>query len=73
MGWIGVLQIGAIARALPGPGIFLLALGGLLYTAGTVFYLLKFRFAHAVWHLFVLGGSIAHFFCVLLYVTRLPG
>jgi hemolysin III len=43
--------------------------GGLLYTLGTVFYLWRIMpFHHAVWHLFVLGGTICHFLCILLYV-----
>ena len=46
----------------------LFALGGLLYTGGVVFYVWeRIRFSHAVWHLFVLGGSLAHFFAILWY------
>jgi len=69
MGWLMVIDIAGIVRALPRGALFWLALGGFLYTGGTVFYMLKFKFAHAVWHIFVLGGSISHFFCVLQYVT----
>ncbi|WP_050615255.1 PAQR family membrane homeostasis protein TrhA [Bacillus testis] len=70
MGWLIVVAWGPLADTLPKAGIVLLVVGGLLYTIGTVFYVWRgFLFHHAVWHLFVLGGSVAHFFAVLLYVT----
>jgi hemolysin III len=70
MGWIIVIDLGGVVRALPRVALFWLVLGGFLYTAGTLFFMMKARFAHAVWHIFVLGGSISHFFCVILYVTH---
>ena len=47
-----------------------LAVGGVLYTTGIIFYVLdtRLRHAHGVWHLFVLGGSAAHYFAILFYV-----
>jgi hemolysin III len=46
-----------------------LGLGGLTYTLGVIFYVWeKMPYNHAVWHLFVLGGSVCHFFCMLFYV-----
>jgi hemolysin III len=71
MGWIAVIDMGSVIRALPAGGLFWLALGGILYTVGTVFFMMKVKFAHAVWHIFVLAGSISHFFCVILYVTHI--
>ena len=69
MGWLIVIAIKPLAAALPAGGIWLLAAGGLCYTGGTVFYLWKsLRYHHAIWHLFVLAGSICHFFSVLIYV-----
>ena len=69
MGWLAVLIIKSLAAALPTAGIVWLALGGGLYTLGTVFYLWRVMpFHHAVWHLFVLAGTVCHFFCVLFYV-----
>ena len=50
------------------PGIYLLVAGGLAYTVGAVFYIIKKRYFHSIWHGFVLLGSILHFFAVLLYV-----
>ncbi|MEE8716415.1 MAG: hemolysin III family protein [Coriobacteriales bacterium] len=70
LGWAVVFKLPALAAALPGPGMWLLLAGGLSYTVGCVFYLLKkVPYMHMVWHLFVLGGSICHFLAVLLYVV----
>lgn len=69
MGWMVVIALKPLAEGLTMGGLFWLFGGGLSYTIGIVFYAWKrFRFHHAVWHLFVLGGSIAHFFAMLLYV-----
>ena len=72
MGWIIVGLVKPMTERLPVAGFGLLLAGGLVYTAGTAFYVLKrVRYMHAVWHLFVLGGSVCHFLVVILYV--LPG
>ncbi|WP_172252765.1 PAQR family membrane homeostasis protein TrhA [Saccharibacillus deserti] len=69
MGWLIVLAWGALTQAIPAGGIHLLVAGGLMYTVGTVFYVWRaFPFHHAIWHLFVLTGSILHFFCILMYL-----
>jgi hemolysin III len=69
MGWIGILAVKPLAAALPQGGLWLLVAGGLAYTAGTIFYLLKsIPYMHAVWHLWVIGGSVCHVLAVLLYV-----
>lgn len=61
MGWMVVVAIGPLVRALPGPGLAWLAAGGLCYTGGTVFYALdRRRWFHAWWHLCVLMGSACH-------------
>lgn len=71
LGWIVVLLIGPLMDALPPAGLWLLVAGGLSYTLGTVFYVLKkVPYMHAIWHVFVLGGSICHFLAVLLFVIR---
>ncbi|MBE0475923.1 MAG: hemolysin III family protein [Coriobacteriia bacterium] len=70
MGWVVLGTLGPLTSALPRPGLWLLVAGGLAYTLGTVFYVMKrVPYAHMVWHLFVLGGSACHFVAVLLYVT----
>ena len=69
MGWVALAAIVPLVRSLRGIGTMWLAVGGGLYTLGCVFYLWKsLPYAHMVWHLFVLAGTICHFFCVLWYV-----
>lgn len=69
MGWLVVVAAGPLMSRLPGPGLALLVAGGLSYTLGAFVFLLddRIRYAHAVWHLFVLGGSVCHFFAALWY------
>ncbi len=72
MGWIIIFAIKPLIDSLPTGGIIWLVSGGLAYTLGVIFYVWrKMPFNHAIWHLFVLGGSICHFFAVLLYVLPL--
>lgn len=69
MGWIVIFAVKPLLATLPFAGFVWLMIGGGLYTLGTVFYLWRIMpFHHAVWHLFVLGGTICHFFCVFFYV-----
>ncbi len=69
MGWIIIIAWKPLIAGLSTGGIALLLAGGLAYTLGTIFYVWRgFPFHHMVWHLFVLAGSILHFFAVLLYV-----
>ena len=69
MGWVAVVAAAPLVARMPGAGLALLVAGGLLYTAGAVVFMFdsRVRFAHFVWHLFVLGGSACHFFAVLWY------
>jgi len=69
MGWVGVVAGRPLIEALEPQGLALLVAGGLFYTVGVVFYVWRsLRFHHAIWHVFVLGGSTCHFFAVLLHV-----
>ena len=69
MGWIIIIAIKPLLASMESGGLWLLLAGGLSYTIGIIFYVWeKLPFNHAIWHLFVLGGSILHFFMVLLYV-----
>ena len=69
MGWLAIVAIKPLVAALPTGGMVLLAAGGLSYTGGVVFYVWeRLPFNHAVWHLFVLGGSACHYFCMMFYV-----
>lgn len=68
MGWMIVFAWKPLLNTFPTEGITLLIVGGALYTVGTIFYVWRsFPFHHAVWHLFVLAGTIVHFFSILLY------
>lgn len=72
MGWLIVIAWQPLTAAVPAAGINLLVIGGLMYTLGTIFYVWRaFPYHHAIWHLFVLAGSILHFFAIFLYL--LPG
>ena len=70
MGWCIVFRFDLLLELLAMPGLILLALGGVAYTVGAIVYGLgkKKKYAHSIWHLFVLLGSILQFFCILLYV-----
>ncbi|WP_058308378.1 PAQR family membrane homeostasis protein TrhA [Gracilibacillus massiliensis] len=72
MGWLIVLTWNPLVENLHPNGVMLLVIGGVLYTVGAVFYVWRgFKYHHALWHLFVLAGTIAHFFCVLIYVLAI--
>ncbi len=72
MGWLVVVAIKPMLSAVDPGGLWLLVLGGLSYTVGAAFYAWeRLHFNHAIWHLFVLAGSILHFFSIFFYV--LPG
>ncbi len=69
MGWVGLIAIKPLVAALPGTGLWLLFGGGAAYTLGVAFYQLRHvRYHHAIWHLFVLAGSVLQYFAVLNYV-----
>ena len=70
MGWVAVFAIRPMMSSLPAGLLAWLLGGGLLYTIGVVFYAWeKMPYHHAVWHLFVLGGSIVHFFGILFHLA----
>jgi hemolysin III len=72
MGWVVVVALGPLIDAIGKGGMTLLTLGGIAYTSGVIFYVWhRLPYHHAVWHAFVLAGSVLHFFAVLLYVV--PG
>lgn len=74
MGWLVVIAMEPLLLAVSHDGVWLLFLGGVSYTVGTVFYgWRRLPYHHAVWHAFVLAGSILHFFAVLFYVVPLKG
>jgi hemolysin III len=69
MGWLIVLVMEPFSRSIDTTGLVLLVAGGLSYSLGVIFFLLKVAYAHAIWHVFVLAGSALHYACVLLYAN----
>ena len=69
MGWVVVFAFKPLAEKLATNGIILLILGGIMYTVGAIFYGIgkKKKYMHSIFHMFVLAGSILHFFAVILY------
>lgn len=71
MGWLIVIALGPLWRNLEGGGMALIVSGGLAYTLGVVFFAWhRLPFNHAIWHLFVLGGSVCHVLAASLFVFR---
>lgn len=69
MGWIGAIAAYPMIQTAPAGALWFVAAGGLCYSFGVIFYLWRrLPFSHAIWHLFVLGGSVLHFFGVFLYL-----
>jgi hemolysin III len=70
MGWLCIVALNQMLTSIPIGGLIWLAAGGIFYTVGVIFYAMKnVPYTHAVWHVFVLAGSICHFFAVLLYLA----
>lgn len=66
MGWVILVAIKPLYGVMPYNGFLLLIAGGVSYTIGTIFFIRnQVKYNHSVWHLFVLGGSVLHFFSVL--------
>lgn len=71
MGWLIVVAAGPLLDRMPVAGVAWLVAGGLSYTLGVVFFAWRrMPYNHAIWHLFVLGGSICHVFAACLFVFR---
>ena len=71
MGWMVVIAINPLVAKVPTPGLLWLIAGGLSYTLGVVFFAIdsRLRYAHLIWHLFVIGGTTCHYFAVLWYAA----
>ena len=67
MGWMALIAVRQLFATLPLRGLVLVFSGGMFYTVGVLFFAFdyKHRYNHAVWHIFVLAGSVCHFFAVL--------
>lgn len=69
MGLAILFKLPTLVRLMPLGGLVFMCIAGAVYILGIIFYLLKVKYMHAIWHLFVLGGSICFFFSILLYVV----
>jgi len=73
MGWMALIMVKPMLETVDAGGLWLLLAGGLAYTFGVIFYVWKsLRFHHAIWHVFVLAGSVLHFFSVFYFVLPHP-
>lgn len=73
MGWLVLIAIKPLIAAVPAGALWLIVAGGLCYSLGTIFYLWeKLRFNHAIWHLWVLAGSVCHWAAVFGYIVPSP-
>ncbi len=70
MGWVIIVAVNPLLDQLETTGFIWLVAGGLFYTIGIVFYAFdsRFRHWHGIWHLFVIGGSLAHYVAIAFYV-----
>ena len=69
MGWMVLIAIVPLIKTLPFMALLWILIGGLCYTFGIIFYSkAKFKYAHLVWHMMVLAGSISHFFAIYFYI-----
>lgn len=70
MGWLAVVATKPILELIPVPGILLIVAGGIAYTGGLAFFAAhRIRYNHFIWHLFVIAGTICHYFAVLWYAA----
>jgi hemolysin III len=71
MGWMALVAVVPLVERMPAAGLAWIAAGGLAYTAGVVFFALdsRVRYAHFLWHLFVIGGTACHYVAVLDYAA----
>ncbi len=70
MGWIIIIAVRPLYRSVEPMGLVWLLIGGLSYSLGVIFFRMhRLKFHHFIWHLFVLGGSVSHFFGILYYVN----
>ncbi len=70
MGWLIMFVIETLKSNIEPMGFYLIVAGGITYTSGIIFYIKDhINYYHAIWHIFVLFGSIFHFFAILLYIV----
>jgi hemolysin III len=69
LGWLILIAIKPLVALMEPNGLLLLVLGGVLYTLGVVFFVIdsRLRYGHFIWHLFVVGGTVSHYFSIFYY------
>jgi len=74
MGWVVVIAVEPLLARVPAAGLYWLLAGGLSYTIGVAFFATdsRLRYGHLIWHLFVIAGTVCHYFAVLWYAAPLP-
>ncbi len=65
MGWLSLFLVYAIWNNASHHAVWLLLAGGLMYSTGCIFYLLKQKFMHCIWHIFVIAGAMTHYFAIV--------
>ena len=68
MGWLIIIDIRTLFKIIDFGGIVLIVLCGLSYSIGTIFYSIEKKYYHTLWHLFVIFGSVFHYFFIIFYV-----
>jgi hemolysin III len=69
MGWVFIIALVPLAKSIPTMGLVWIFIGGLCYSVGIYFFrVAKFKFAHLVWHLLVVAGSVSHFIAIFFYI-----
>jgi hemolysin III len=69
MGWGIILAVKPLYQGIPKISLIMLIIGGVLYSLGVIFYVKKkIRYMHSIWHIFVVGGSVLHWFSVLFAI-----
>lgn len=69
LGWAALLIVRPLVGVLPGAAMAWIVAGGLSYTIGVAFFSMRWRYAHTIWHLFVLAGSVSHFVAIHRYLV----
>lgn len=71
MGWLAIIAIKPIIEQVPRTTVMLIAIGGVIYTLGVIFYVMKkLPYNHAIWHLFVFAAAICHYTAIMLFVLQ---
>ncbi|MBQ9688449.1 hemolysin III family protein [bacterium] len=71
LGWLSIFLFYFVWVSPARDAVWLMLAGGIVYSLGCVFYLMKRKFCHGIWHLFVLAGAVLHYFCIMMLLHKL--